>query len=178
MDKNELKQAVDAGLSQREIARKFNTGQTTVRYWLAKYGFKTNKRSLQGSYVCLYCGNKIKGRGKKYCNLTHMRAHLAKGRRQELDAVDNFDRFSRRRVRRYLIGLYGNQCAICENDTWAGKPIPMVMDHIDGNPKNDKRGNLRMICPNCDAQLPTYKGKNRGNGRYSRRERYADGKSY
>ena len=38
--------------------------------------------------------------------------------------------------------------------------------------------NLRLVCPNCDSQLPTFKGRNTGNGRYYRRQRYKAGKSY
>ncbi len=30
------------------------------------------------------------------------------------------------------------------------------MDHINGNPKDDRLENLRWVCPNCDRQLPTY----------------------
>ena len=56
--------------------------------------------------------------------------------------------------------------------------MPLVLDHIDGHASNWRLKNLRLVCHNCDAQLPTYKGKNRGNGRHLRRERYAAGKSF
>jgi hypothetical protein len=69
-------------------------------------------------------------------------------------------------------------CSICNKDTWMDKPMPLVLDHIDGNPMDHRRENLRMVCGNCDMQLPTYKAKNTGNGRAYRRERYAQGKSY
>jgi hypothetical protein len=52
------------------------------------------------------------------------------------------------------------------------------MDHIDGNSENNHLSNLRLVCGNCDMLLPTYKSKNKGNGRAYRRERYANGKSY
>ena len=42
--------------------------------------------------------------------------------------------------------------------------IPLIVDHIDGNYRNILDTNLRLICPNCDAQLSTYKGRNRGRG--------------
>jgi len=58
------------------------------------------------------------------------------------------------------------------------KPIPLVLDHIDGNSENWAIENLRLVCGNCDMLLPTYKSKNRGRGRAYRRDRYASGKSF
>ena len=37
--------------------------------------------------------------------------------------------------------------------------------HIDGNAANNRRDNLRMICPNCDSQLETFKSKNKNSSR-------------
>jgi hypothetical protein len=67
---------------------------------------------------------------------------------------------------------------ICGSTEWLGKLIPLVTDHIDGNSENNKLYNFRIICHNCDALLPTFKNKNKGNGRYSRRIKYKEGKSY
>ena len=83
-----------------------------------------------------------------------------------------------RTIRSYLLRTRSNKCQICHNETWMDKPIPVIMDHIDGNSDNNSLDNLRLVCPNCDAQLPTYKSKNKGNGRAYRRRRYAEGKSY
>lgn len=82
------------------------------------------------------------------------------------------------RIRRALLRERKHVCIICGSTHWLGKPIPLVMDHIDGNSDNWADNNLRLVCGNCDMQLPTYKGKNRGKGRFLRRLRYKYGKSY
>ncbi len=70
-------------------------------------------------------------------------------------------------------------CAICGAPAeWQGLPLSFVLDHIDGDASNNRRDNLRLVCPNCDSQLPTFKARNRGKGRAWRKQRYADGKSY
>lgn len=53
-------------------------------------------------------------------------------------------------------------CAICKCEPFHnGQPLTFILDHIDGDASNNKRDNLRMICPNCDSQLDTYKSKNK-----------------
>jgi hypothetical protein len=85
---------------------------------------------------------------------------------------------ARNRQRRYLIDRHGRKCLLCLRVTWAGNPIPLLFDHIDGDASNWDVSNCRLICHNCDSLLPTYKGRNRGKGRYLRRQKYSDGQSY
>jgi hypothetical protein len=72
----------------------------------------------------------------------------------------------------------GFDCKICGLGFWLGQVLPLILDHIDGNSDNWRLDNLRLICSNCDSLTPTYKGRNRGNGRAYRRARYAKGQSY
>ena len=37
------------------------------------------------------------------------------------------------------------------------------LNRIDGKSNNNRLDNLRIVYPNCDCQLPTYKAKNKGN---------------
>jgi len=73
--------------------------------------------------------------------------------------------------RRILIDTLGRYCHICKNTEWLGDPITLELDHIDGNAENNAADNLRLLCPNCHSQTPTYKNKNRGKGRQLRRSR-------
>lgn len=81
-------------------------------------------------------------------------------------------------IRRYLLRSRPRKCQSCNTAKWLGKPVPLDVDHIDGNHKNNSEDNLRLICPNCHALTATYKSRNRGNGRAFRRQRYAEGKTY
>ena len=68
---------------------------------------------------------------------------------------------SRKVARRYLVEKFGRRCSICGLTDWMGKPIPLVVDHIDGDATNCAVSNFRLVCGNCDMQLPTYKSKNK-----------------
>jgi hypothetical protein len=67
-------------------------------------------------------------------------------------------------IRKYLIRKHGNKCMVCGlgGDEWNGKPITLIVDHINGNAYDCDVENIRLVCPNCDSQLPTYKGRNKG----------------
>lgn len=58
-------------------------------------------------------------------------------------------------------GYFEAKCYKCNNFEWLGQPIPLELEHIDGNHDNNNLSNLIIICPNCHAQTPTYRGKNK-----------------
>ena len=72
----------------------------------------------------------------------------------------------RHSIREHILTEQNNVCAICSGETMHNnKPLVFILDHIDGNASNNCRKNLRMICPNCDSQLETYKSKNKNSTR-------------
>lgn len=65
------------------------------------------------------------------------------------------------RIRLLKDGVLEHRCSICDLTEWCGRPIPVELDHINGINNDHRLDNLRLLCPNCHAQTPTYKGKNK-----------------
>lgn len=126
---------------------------------------------------CVYCG--IETKNQLYCSTKCYKAHSWETLKKHIDNFGLFDLKPFSSIpKKYLLEIRGHKCENCNIMEWLGKPVPIVLDHIDGNPSNFDINNLRLLCANCDAQTPTYKGKNKGNGRHYRRIRYSAGKSF
>ncbi len=74
-------------------------------------------------------------------------------------------------IRKYIYQKQDGKCAICGiHDTWNSKSLHFILDHIDGDASNNWENNLRLICPNCDSQLDTYKSRNKNSARTNRKK--------
>jgi hypothetical protein len=52
------------------------------------------------------------------------------------------------------------RCALCgTSPTWRGRRLPLEVDHLDGNWRNNRIENLRLLCPNCHSTTDTYRGR-------------------
>lgn len=129
---------------------------------------RTNDRKSQRRKRCLFCDTILSGAQKKYCSLECHRNHKWKQKRDRIEEAGFIPDTQRKTGKKYLAEVRGYRCEMCGISEWNGEHLVLVLDHIDGHSENGKLENLRLICPNCDSQLPTYKGANRGNGRKDR----------
>lgn len=125
--------------------------------------------------LCANCGQKILNK-RKFCSLKCQKEfqynnYILKWKQGEINGIRGEYQISMY-IKTYLFKKYNNKCARCG---WGEKnkytnTIPLEVEHIDGNYKNNKEENLILLCPNCHSLTATYKGANLNHGRKSRKK--------
>jgi len=119
-----------------------------------------NPRKGTGLAVQLYC---------RFCNKPtvgiklHCEYCITKGYHYHRKSCSQLS--SPTALRKYLLTTRKHICSVCNYSEWNGKKIPLEVDHINGKPYDNDEANVRLICPNCHAQTPTFKARNKGHGR-------------
>ena len=133
---------------------------TTMTQVMTKLGYTAN---MGNSYILV----------KKYLDDNNIDTSHFKGKahgttdtsRYSLDdiLVENckYSNMSSLKRRVLKAGLLKKRCAICGIDSWLGKPIVLQLDHINGNNRDNRIENLRLLCPNCHSQTETFCRKNK-----------------
>ena len=67
--------------------------------------------------------------------------------------------------KKVLIKERGHICESCNLSEWLCEPIPLELEHKDGNNRNNIKENLSLLCPNCHAKTKFYRGRNINTGK-------------
>lgn len=138
----------------------------------ASFNNKGIRRHGKSKPKCLNCSNYTSKRRQKFCSRNCLSAYHWK---ISITKITNGEVIPAiKKLRKYLLTVHPF-CAECNNGIeWNGKPIALEMDHIDGDSTNNSLINVRLLCPNCHSQTPTYRVKNKNNqkGSDNRKRRY------
>lgn len=78
------------------------------------------------------------------------------------DIITNKVKFSTGQLKKRLLydGILEYKCVKCANEgEWMGEAISLELDHINGDNNDNRLENLRILCPNCHSQTPTFRNK-------------------
>ncbi|QFR57676.1 H-N-H homing endonuclease [Serratia phage Slocum] len=140
----EIREWISLGLPKVEISRRLKCKVDTLNSYLKKMGIE-------------YAGNQQR---KGF-----IRPAIKEGYKDSSNYLYKGSTISSSKLRIKLIrdGVKKAECEHCGLTEWMGVPIPLELDHINGDHYDNELSNLRILCPNCHALTPTHSGRNKGN---------------
>ena len=168
-------------LSYEQIGREYGCSGSNIKKVAERIGINLPKRRRinstetfnRGSVrvksaICQNCGKEFKiysGSTGKFCCTACQHEFVHKEKYKDfLEHPEKYNKatYSPKPFKKDILKEQNNTCAICGmQPEWNGKQLVFILDHIDGHASHNYRSNLRLICPNCDSQLDTYKSKNK-----------------
>ena len=151
-----------------------------VALMLCEYGcgLESKFKTKGGRNICADSPNKCQNVRKKNskkleqahqdgrCGTSHLTNEIrSKGRlgkffcKEEFFSVADKPKRHIGSIRAMLFNERGHACEGCSNTEWLGNKIPIELEHINGNNKDNRRENLKLLCPNCHALTPTWRRK-------------------
>lgn len=165
-----------------EFVYKSNFGQNRNKNLKSKYNENEFKEIVKNSHTYKECFDKLGIRAagsnykhiktyiKKYgIDISHFYQYYNNGNRDNKFKIDISDilkensSYSRTELKKrlYSEGLLKRECCLCgQDENWNGMKISLILDHINGVYNDNRIKNLRIVCPNCNAGLDTFAGRN------------------
>lgn len=178
-------QVFEEKLSYESIGKEYGVSGTAIKKFLVRRNIELPPRrvinenetfgkglSKNPKAKCIECGKEFvtyASKLNKYCSCKCERIYLHREGYKKLILGDPSimkASYIPRAFKQDILNEQDGVCAICGmKPEWNDKPLVFILDHIDGKASNNRRDNLRCICPNCDSQLDTYKSKNKNSDR-------------
>jgi hypothetical protein len=171
IDARKLAPLLEKGLSLARIAAELKCAVGTVRYWMQVHNLKCTRlgNRRHAKVGCRECGGEKARSTQTYCSTACQNEHLFRANYQDWIDGGKWPRANPETLRRVVLRRDGAECSACGGTEWLGQPMPLEVDHIDGNGLNHLANNVRLLCHNCHALTPTFRVRNRGSGRKIRR---------
>ena len=165
VEKAKRVEAYEANPTQCVNCGKANSYKDRSRKFCSSSCSATSNNKKRRNKVCKCCPNTVSPK-RDYCSHECHREDVFNT--VTVPLIEAGKVAERPTLKRYLRKRGHNGCAVCTLTEWMGKSLTLQLDHIDGDATNNFPVNLRLICPNCHSQTPSWAGRNRGFGRKSR----------
>ena len=146
-EKEKLQEVVSSSKTLREVMKKFGRNDSAGSYRVLKkrieeWGIDTSNLLNQSEHAKLMYEtgqfNHRKGYEEIFCEDSKVSRATVKKR-----VIDN--------------NYIKYECSDCGSPPkWRNKPLTLILDHINGIRNDNRIGNLRFLCPNCDSQQDTF----------------------
>jgi DNA-binding CsgD family transcriptional regulator len=172
-----VSELLERGWSRGEIARALGITKATVSYHARRLGAPVDERGARRYDWDLVQRFYDEGHSVRECQtrfgFSRQTWHAAinrgavKARPNGLPMdellVNGVDR-ARNNLKLRLIraGIKKNRCEECGIEDWLGLPLALALHHVNGDRRDNRLGNLRLLCPNCHSQTDTFAGRNPG----------------
>ena len=144
----------------KEIVAKSKTYSQIIRLLFSNtFEIDKNKIGCIANYYKKDISNKI---DKLNLSVSHFNKEYVPWNKVDLKKILVFDPKNKRsglQIKHLLFRekIKEEVCELCSlGNEYNGLPFAMQLDHINGNNKDNRIENLRILCPNCHSQTSTY----------------------